>query len=103
MGSLMTVVITDKQIRMPENTIYDYTIDTVDQTISFSVGDVAGQADYKLGTDSNTGIVTLTLTESLDGSQKETKFVKLSDNTSATPSKTGGQSVFATTDSGTGQ
>lgn len=94
-GTNMTFVITDNQIRMPEDVNYDYTIDVNNQTIAFNVGNVSGSADYTLGTDKDTGLTTLSLTELLDGQETTTKFVKLSDSTTATPSATGGNSAFA--------
>jgi len=94
-GTMMTFVITDNQIRMPGDVNYDYTIDVNNQTLAFSVGSVAGSADYRLTTDKDTGVVTLSLVEVLDGQETTTNLVKLSDDTKAKPSATGGDSVFA--------
>lgn len=94
-GTRMTVVVTGNQILLPEDTVYDYTIDTVDGTISFSVGEVAGEARYTLGTDSTSGLLELELVEDVDGSEVSTVFVKLSDDTAAVPTLDGGRDEFA--------
>lgn len=94
-GTMMTIVITSNQIRMSGDTNYDYTIDVNGQTMTFSVGSVSGTAGYTLTTDKKTGTQTLSLTETDGGSEKTTELVKLSDDTTVTPSVDGGASAFA--------
>lgn len=101
-GSNMTCVITNNQIRMPKETNYDYTLDETNGKITYSVGNVSGTADYVFGKDSS-GNVTLMLTEYPDGNQVITTFVKISDNTNATPTLGGSASTPTTgITSGTG-
>lgn len=94
-GTRMTVTFTNNQIKLPGGTVYDYEIDTVNRTITFSVGDVSGEATYKITQDSELGTMRLELTEIVDGEEVTTVFAKLSDDTNAQPSKDGGIEAFS--------
>lgn len=76
----MIVVIDGSNIRMPDLE-YPYEIDTGTKTITFSFSDLTGSGSYSFSDDRNT----LTIVEGEGDSAATTVFVKVSDNTQATP------------------
>ncbi|MCD8199462.1 MAG: hypothetical protein LUD25_00625 [Coriobacteriaceae bacterium] len=77
----VTVVFTDTEFKTVAST-FEYSIDTQDKTITYTQGEMEGQATYEFDDDNKQ----MTLTESDgDGGTQVTTFVKVSDDTSAEP------------------
>ncbi len=77
----VTVVFTDTEFKTVAST-FEYSIDTQDKTITYTQGEMEGQATYEF-TDDNKQ---MTLTEGDgDGGTQVTTFVKVSSDTSAEP------------------
>lgn len=79
--STVTYVFTEDKFKMVGNT-YDYTIDTSAKTITYKNGAMTGTAKYSFSSDNEQ----LTLDEDDgNGGTRQTKFDKVSDDTSAEP------------------
>lgn len=82
--SAVTLVINESQIKLPGSVVYTYKLDEQNKTISFSVGNITGSAQYGFAKDASGNII-MTLMEESGGERKITRLVKLSDNTAASP------------------
>lgn len=79
----VTVVYTDTQFKTSAAT-FEYTLDTGNKTITYTMDKSTGSASYEFSDDRKT----LTLTEDNDGTAKTTTLSKISDDTSAEPGVT---------------